>query len=156
MENSSRLFAGAQQGAGRLDSFSQLREDWRVARSAHLDLDLRQMPGVNLLLIGREGAVQDLLELLTPDLGAPIANWRAGERLTLPEPSSRGGTMMLRGVSALKVEEQRRLIAWLDRIMGRVQVVSTSSVPLFPLVQARAFSDTLYYRLNTFCVDLDS
>jgi transcriptional regulator of acetoin/glycerol metabolism len=33
-------------------------------------------------------------------------------------------------------------------------VISTSSVSLLPLVQSGAFSDDLYYRLNTIWVDL--
>ncbi len=43
---------------------------------------------------------------------------------------------------------------WLDRAPGRTQVVSTTPALLFPRVQAGAFIDRLYYRLNTVCMDV--
>ena len=43
----------------------------------------------------------------------------------------------------------------MDRAAGQVQVVSTAAVPLWPNVKAGAFNETLYYRLNTVCVNVD-
>jgi len=42
----------------------------------------------------------------------------------------------------------------LDQTAGRIQVVSTSAVSLWPRMKAGAFNDVLYYRLNTVCVDV--
>ena len=36
----------------------------------------------------------------------------------------------------------------------RIQIVTTSTVPLFPLVTRGAFLETLYYRLNVIYVEL--
>jgi DNA-binding NtrC family response regulator len=57
-------------------------------------------------------------------------------------------------VHALPLSDQRRLVAWLELAKGRTQVVSTTSAPLLPLVNAGQFIATLFYRLNTVCVDV--
>jgi hypothetical protein len=126
-----------------LDRASQLREDCRLVRAARL----------NLLVMHRTGALQDLLEWLMLDLRKPIATWSPGERLVLP-PSAWARTMILKDVGALTHADQRRLLDWLDLAGGRTQVVSTTPAPLVPRVQAGAFIDRLYYRLNTVCMDV--
>ena len=62
--------------------------------------------------------------------------------------------MVLYGVDTLTTDEQASLNQWLAARTGRTRVISTSSVSLLPLVQSGAFSDDLYYRLNTIWVDL--
>ena len=62
--------------------------------------------------------------------------------------------MILQDVGALTDGDQHRLLDWLDRTPGRTQVVSTTPAPLYPRVQAGAFIDRLYYRLNTVCMDV--
>jgi hypothetical protein len=62
--------------------------------------------------------------------------------------------MILQDVGALTDADQRRLLDWLDRAAGRTQVVSTTPASLWPRVQAGAFADGLYYRLNTLCMDV--
>ena len=134
-------------GCGPLDSASQLREDCRLARAAR----------VNLLVIHGEGVIQDVLEWLMLDLqgpiATPVARWRTGEQLVLPTVS-RARTMILQDVGALTRADQHRLLDWLDRAAGRTQVVSTTPASLWPRVQAGAFIDRLYYRLNTVCMDV--
>jgi hypothetical protein len=125
------------------DRASQLWEDCRLARAAR----------VNLLVISGNGVLQDLLEWLTLDLQKPIATWCTGERLVLP-PVAGTRTMILQDVGALTDADQHRLLDWLDRARGRTQVVSTTPAPLWPRVQAGAFIDRLYYRLNTVCMDV--
>jgi DNA-binding NtrC family response regulator len=61
--------------------------------------------------------------------------------------------MVLQDVGALCPEEQRRLLNWLEESGGRTQVVSTSAEPLLARVTEGSFLDTLYYRLNTVCVE---
>jgi transcriptional regulator of aromatic amino acid metabolism len=53
----------------------------------------------------------------------------------------------------LALEDQHRLMAWLER-GDRPRVISTSRVSLLPIVQAGMFIESLYYRLNTLCIDL--
>ncbi len=173
MEDPSRSFAPATRASapsergpfgyalpdcGPLDSAAQLREDCRLARAAR----------VNLLVIHGEAVVQDLLEWLMLDLQSPIATPMAtapmatapmatalctGEPLVLP-PVARARTLILQDVGALTYAEQHRLLDWLDRAAGRTQVVSMTPASLWPRVQAGAFIDRLYYRLNTVCMDV--
>jgi len=153
MENLSKVFAGATQAAGPLDCVTQLPEDWRLARAAHVDLLLMGLPRVNVLLIGMDRVIWSLLEALRPDLHEPVVSWYPGRRLVLPT-SDTTGTMVLQDVGGLTPEDQMRLFDWLDRNAGRTQVISTTSTPLLPRVQAGTFIDMLYYRLNTVCVDV--
>jgi transcriptional regulator of acetoin/glycerol metabolism len=143
MENPSTDFAGTARLASPLDALSPIPEDCRLARAA----------GVNLLIVIPEGTNATLTDLLVAELVQPIVTWRAGERLVLPQ-ASQTGTLILRDVGALSLTDQRRLIDWLERAAGQTQVVSTTSTPLMPLVQAGAFLARLYYRLNTVCVDV--
>lgn len=144
MKNPAQGFAAAKRAAGALNRESRLPEDWRLARGTR----------ANLLIIHSNGVIDEVLDLLQPDLHQPIATWSPGERLVLP-PSTRPGTIILQDVGALAEEDQRRLLEWLDRSSGRTRVVSTTRGPLLPRVESGDFNDTLYYRLNTVCVDVN-
>ena len=113
------------------------------------------MPRVNLLLIAPDGVVRFVLESLLLDLQEPIERWRSGQKLALPD-TDESGTLVLHEVGTLPAEDQLRLLDWLERAEGRTQVISTSTAPLLPRVHAGGFIDTLYYRLNTVCVDVTS
>jgi hypothetical protein len=143
MENPTTDFANATRLAGSMETFSQLPEDCRLARSV----------GVNLLIVVPEGT-NGFAELLLAELATPVVAWRPGERLMLPQPSQTG-TLLLHNVGSLSLLDQRYLVEWLERAAGRTQVVSTTPVALLPLVQAGTFLARLYYRLNTVCVDLN-
>lgn len=131
-----------------------LRADhWQLARAAHVDLLLMGMPRINLLLIAPDGVVQHVLKSLILDLWEPVARWSPGEVLALPSPTA-AGTLILHDVHALPAADQRRLLDWLELAKGRTQVVSTTSAPLLPRVTAGDFIATLFYRLNTVCVDV--
>jgi Sigma-54 interaction domain len=155
MDNSTQVFAGSPLAGGQLPHGSKLPDHWRMARAAHVDLLLMGMPRVNLLLIAPDGVVRFVLESLLLDLHEPIAQWRPGERLALPAADD-SGTLVLHEASSLTPDDQLRLLDWLEQADGRTQVVSTSSTPLLPRVHAGTFIDTLYYRLNTVCVDVTS
>jgi hypothetical protein len=146
----SKVFAGATRAADPLGwpigCMETLRNDCRLARTAR----------VNLLVTHTEGLLQNLLEWLMPDLEKPLVTWRSGERLVLPPdapPAAWPRTMILQDVGALTLKDQRRLLDWLEQAAGHTQVVSTTPGPLWPRVEAGAFNDTLYYRLNTVCMD---
>ena len=155
MENPSQVFGGTPLAGGTLPHASKLPDHWRLARAAHVDLLLMGMPRVNLLLIAPDGVVRFVLESLLLDLQEPIDRWRPGDALTLPSPDE-SGTLVLHEVGMLSIADQFRLLDWLERVQGRAQVISTSSTPLLGRVQAGSFIDTLYYRLNTVCVDVTS
>lgn len=155
MENSPQVSGGTPHAGGPLARGSQLPDHWRMARAAHVDLLLMGMPRVNLLLIAPEGVVRFVLESLLLDLQEPIERWRIGQKLALP-PTDESGTLVLHEAGTLPTDDQLRLLDWLERTDGRTQVISTSSAPLLPRVHAGGFIDTLYYRLNTVCVDVTS
>ena len=142
MEHPSKVFAGTQRP-----------DHLHLARAAHEDLQLLGMPRVNLLLVGAGGMTRNVVDMLLRDRDEPIATWRPGEGLLLP-PVARGGTVVLHEVGALSHEYQRHLLDWLDQAVGRTQVISTTPVSLLPQVQTGAFIETLFYRLNTVCLDL--
>ena len=140
----------------RVDIFEHGRQSpdqWRLARAAHVDLLLMGMPRINLLLIAPDGVVRHVLESLRLDLWDPITRWSPGEPLALPSPT-RPGTMILHNVHELTPSDQLDLVEWLVLAKGRTQVVSTTSMPLLPRVESGQFIDTLFYRLNTVCVDV--
>ena len=111
------------------------------------------MPRVTPLLSDLEGAIENVLDRLLPDLSEPIVSWCPGNRLVLP-PVAHAKTLILHDVGSLVFEDQTRLLEWLERADGRTQVVSTCATSLLPLVHTGMFNATLYYRLNTVCVDL--
>jgi hypothetical protein len=139
--------------AGTPEIALEVWEQWRLARASRLNLLLTGMPPINPLLTDVDVVIRNVLERLLPDLPEPVASWCPGEPLVLP-PVPRARTMILHDVGALSTEDQQRLLEWLETDQGRAQIVSTTSVPLLPLVQAGRFDDTLYYRLNVVCVSL--
>ena len=122
---------------------------------AEEELRLVEQHRVNLLLMGQHDIVQPMVDALSARFHQPVGTWSPGERFVLP-PAERTGTMVLNDVGALGLQDQIQLLEWLSTASGRTQVVSTTPAPLLPRVQSGKFIDTLYYRLNTVCVDTTS
>jgi hypothetical protein len=55
---------------------------------------------------------------------------------------------MLGDIATLTLRQQIDFYDWLDRFGPAVQVVSLTSVPLWPLVEQGRFFEGLFYRLN--------
>jgi hypothetical protein len=153
MGNVSKLFADAPRREPMIGRASAAREYWPMARVADMDLLMMRMARVNVLLTGPDALVQNVLDVLLPDLAMPLRTWRPAEQLELPRAGQRG-TMILRHVGGLTPDDQVRLLEWLDMTAGRIQVISTTSSPLLPRAETGAFLHTLYYRLNTIYVDV--
>lgn len=132
MENQSTVFAGT---------------------TAREELLVSGMPPVNLLLTGGLASVRTLLGALLRSVDGPILAWYPGERLVLPR-HPKTGTMILHEVGLMRPEDQLQLVGWLETRARRIPIVSTTSTPLLPQVEAGTFSDTLYYRLNTVHLDV--
>lgn len=128
-------------------------EHWRQASMAQRNLRELGMPRVNTLFVGADDRTWHLLASAL-HLVEPVSSWHPGTPMDLPETGA-VPTLVIREVGRMSGAEQVRLLDWLDRAVGRTQVVSTSSVPLLPLVEDGRFINTLYYRLNTVCVDLN-
>ncbi|MGE3707215.1 MAG: sigma 54-interacting transcriptional regulator, partial [Vicinamibacterales bacterium] len=107
---------------------------------------------MNLLLLGSDDVVWRVLGSHL-SLGTPIVTWEPGRPFVLPAVAC-ARTVVLREVGQLSPLDQVRLLDWLERAVGRTQVVSTSSTPLLSQVEEGEFLSALYYRLNTICVDL--
>jgi hypothetical protein len=115
-------------------------------------LQLAEKHRVNVLLLGTNHLVHRVMAALHERLNEPVARWSPGEQFVLP-PAEEGGTVLLNDVGSLPIQEQIQLLEWLTGAQGRTQVVSTAPSLLLPRVKAGAFIDTLYYRLNTVCLD---
>jgi transcriptional regulator of acetoin/glycerol metabolism len=59
-------------------------------------------------------------------------------------------------VNTLSRAAQTQLLAWLQCHYSAVQVVSTSSEPLLPLVDAGRFEAALFYALNVVHIELSA
>ena len=124
-------------------------------QEADLKLLLKKSPRFNLLLIGRGRRASKILDTILLNHSDPRTAWFPGRHLVLP-PVAQTDTLILTEVGALELDEQLRLYEWMDRVQGRTQIVSTSEAHLLPRVDAGAFLEALYYRLNTVCIDVST
>ena len=124
-----------------------------VSLSAASDLNVARATRANVLVVGPEPLVKNVLKLVAPGTrrDGPVQS-REG-RLRLPSPW-RPSTVVVEDVDALTMAEQRELLEWLDAPTTGTQVISTASMPLLSRVEAQTFNETLYYRLNTIYIDL--
>ena len=113
-------------------------KEWRAARNAP----------ANILLIGSTASTDTIVCALRSEFCEPIEVWHSGRVLVLPLVEDIG-TLILHDLGSMTHDEQRRLCDWLGGNAGKTRVVSTSRLPVFPLVTAGEFAETLYYRLNT-------
>lgn len=106
----------------------------------------------NVLVEGHESALAATILALKSRLRHPISSWREGTTLCLPV--ERQGTVILRDVATLPCEQQTMVLHWW-RVAGEgMQIISTTSTPLFSLVESGAFIADLYYYLNVVCLDV--
>jgi hypothetical protein len=107
----------------------------------------------NVLLAGAPSALDAMLASITPHLEEPIRMFNAATGSVLPTQ----GTLVLTEIGDLNAAQQLRLLAWMDGAgrEGHVQIVSTTSRPIMPLMERAAFRAELYYRLNVVRIDLD-
>jgi DNA-binding NtrC family response regulator len=80
-------------------------------------------------------------------LPSPIRHWDPASANAWPAGGV--GSLIVSDVARLDDAGQRALYEWLNqRAAERIQVLSVTAVPLWPLVARGAFLDALYYRLN--------
>ena len=116
------------------------------------DWDLVFSAQVNVLLLGDGRTTAMLIDEMRPHLIEPVVSVRGGDSPDLNSLPS-VGTVVLCDLDELMSADQLALNAWLSE-RHRARVISTSQVSLVPLIDAGMFSDSLYYRLNTLCLDL--
>ena len=126
----------------------------RSPESPDSDLDFARAYGANVLLVGAEPTLTEVVCSLWSTFDEPIMIRRSGDPLQLPTGSQAIGTLILHRVETLTDGEQQELRDWLAVRNGRTQIVSNASASLLPMVEAGGFNDSLYYRLNVVCIDL--
>ena len=119
--------------------------EWQILRAHRL----------NVLLEGPAIATNAVLRLLQPHLPEPI-RWRRRPQRGLTLPSEETGALILKDVTSLSVDDQRRLLDWIVRTGSQTQIVSTTDRPLFALVTRGLFDEALYYRLNLMLLHIGS
>jgi PEGA domain/Sigma-54 interaction domain len=102
---------------------------------------------IHVLVTGARLATRAFVEELRLQLPVPIIDVNCDGPLSL-RGLEEAGTVVLHDVDTLNLASQQQLLEWLDVVVGRTQVVSTSSRSLLPLIATGEFLDTLYYRLN--------
>jgi transcriptional regulator of acetoin/glycerol metabolism len=120
---------------------------------ADQEWDLLQLAHPNVLVVGPDAAVAEALHILAGICRDPVATCRTTTPLALPPPAATGA-LILRDVDYLTPAGQGRLMGWLENVSGRIQVIATSTEPLWSQVQAGFFLEALYYRLNVIYIDL--
>ena len=122
-----------------------------VPRTLPDERDLISTSRLSVLLIGENSRTGSVVGAVRAHLGQPLITLLCVQTLELPPVSL--GTVILFGVDVLALEDQHRLMTWLER-GDRPRVISTSRVSLLPIVEAGMFIESLYYRLNTLYIDL--
>jgi transcriptional regulator of acetoin/glycerol metabolism len=108
----------------------------------------------NVLLEGADAAIDAVLAVLMPYLATPVRIIPRGAPLELA--AEQRGALVLRDINSLAPDDQQRLIQCLDDSRFRIQIVATSSMPLFSVVARGLFDVQLYYRLNVMLLRLKS
>jgi hypothetical protein len=121
-------------------SLLALSDDWRRV------LETKRP---NVIVIGPPTKVTPVLTLLARSVAQPMVSCTARNPV-LPETAV--GTLVLHDADRLTRLDQDRVYGWLSCAVDAPQVITTTSVPLFPLVMRNAFSDALFYRLNVVCL----
>jgi DNA-binding NtrC family response regulator len=106
----------------------------------------------NVLLVGPAAATAPLLQALHPHLRQPLSRCDLRVDTRVPEPTE--GTLVISELDRMDPVQQRQLVAWLNQRQSPVQVVCTTSEPIFALVVAGQFRSDLYYRLNAVFLDV--
>jgi hypothetical protein len=114
-------------------------DDWRLLVTAR----------PNVLLEGAHETTDVIVGEAMGWLPEPHATWCGA-----PPQGDRPATLVVRSISALDRDQQRSLFDWLDALGDRVQVISTTSEPLYPMVGRGVFLERLYYRLNVMRLDV--
>jgi sigma-54-interacting transcriptional regulator len=105
----------------------------------------------NVLFTEWHAATDVIMATLRPYLRPPVYCWVPDS--ALPEPRE-VMTLLICDVATLSLDHQRALLSWLDHAaLGQTQVVSTTALELFSLVEHGMFLEALYYRLNTVRLD---
>jgi sigma-54-interacting transcriptional regulator len=103
----------------------------------------------NVLIEGDGALTERFVRELIPHLQGPIVSFPDSGTTLDPE-----GVVLVSDVDRLDAPDQQALMVAIERGNGRLQIISTSTTPLFRRVENGDFLATLYYRLNTVWIEL--
>jgi hypothetical protein len=126
-------------GAARAITTGVRSDDWRLLVTAR----------PNVLLEGAHETTDVIVGAAMGSLPTPHATWGGA-----PPRGDRPATLVVRSISALDHDQQHSLFDWLEAPGDRVQVISTTNEPLYPMVGRGLFLESLYYRLNVMRLDV--
>jgi hypothetical protein len=106
---------------------------------------------VNVLLVLGRTIRDEVVTTLAPLLQEPVRAVEGWPSDGLPAK----GTLIVRAIQNLTMQQQRAMLAWFRHTRRRVQMISLTAGPLFPRVLSGDFLAELYYHLNTVYVQLD-
>ena len=107
----------------------------------------------NILLEGPKAWTDVLLLRLQPHFRPPVS--RNGSGVAFQLIAGDVGALILQDVDLLSAAEQARVLAWMHGTTRHTKVISTTVLPLFPLIARGLFDDGLYYRLNEVLLQVD-
>jgi hypothetical protein len=107
----------------------------------------------NVLLIGPDATMDSAIASVAGRSPQCLPDW--SRALALAPPDVAPDTIVVRNVAALDLREQHRLHRWLDERVGHVRVIATAAAHMYPLVERAEFLESLYYRLNVVCVEIE-
>ena len=118
--------------------------EWRMLRAVR----------PNILVIGRADFLESTVLALVAELPGPVTYLRPNA----PPPTNADAQVLLvPDLASLSADRQHEWETWLSDLNARrPQIVATSDVPVYPLVKRDLFSGTLYYRLNTILLDMQT
>ena len=125
--------------------------DWA---SVEDDLEIVRRTNANLLVIGPESMVMDVISRVIAHLPANIVSPCEAGRLPLSLLLLPPGAVVFRDIQELDADGQALLFDWLESGSAGRQIICTASPFLLPLVHAGAFDLRLFYRLNTVSLTL--
>jgi hypothetical protein len=114
-----------------------------------IDLSLIARWRPNVLLLGPPDANDAALDQLAALCREPVHPLNPANRMPWPDR----GTVVLRQVTDLDVDEQQAVYEWLTERNPCVQVVSTAGPSIYAAVAAGTFLPDLFYRLNVVTVE---
>jgi hypothetical protein len=98
----------------------------------------------NVMMVGPQASTAELLSEVLATCRQPVHDVAAWPQSAWPPV----GTLVFRDIAAISRADQQALHDLLDERPDRIQVVSLSLTPVFPLVADGTFSAALFYRLN--------
>lgn len=104
----------------------------------------------SVLVEGPESSAEKLIRAVTTTLQGAAYDWDC-----LPADPGLGAIVIVRRIDLLSTDEHQRLLDFLSaNTQTRAQVITTTTRPLYPLVESGRFPADLYYRLNTIRLEL--